>query len=777
MATSDRPSNQKSAINTISGNAKTTGGDQPFVGSFAAPVTDNGLAQLAQGFGQAAAGSAQLAMAYKQRRQEDEDIEAKLAALNAASDMTKEQVRLDNEPYNDADPDEIPTILTKTFSDSAKAVQKQYGEGLKTKRQQDIYRLATEQARLGLEEKTTSSGYQKAMQLRTASVLSGMSAAQAKLAEMATNGNVDQYIAAASGALAVTDDVTARIDPVRAQQVKAALLENVSSGVSTAAQYALQNAPVGSEETTIENIKASVTKAAGVIFPNDPSKLTSLMSGLDRMAESIRNEKTKNALEEAKIQVGASISDFTSARSPWTPVKLPQALLEKLPLTDRQDYVATLAMQPLRNQANRIANSTLPEREVAVFLEQGAEFVETLPAEIRESGRKLWTSLSADIREISGDPETVLARARAHKASGQQQYQQVVAVNGGNAVAGLETVVGKDNLVAAKDNLVLALNNTEANVGAAAAQGIAQFTAILNSSGVKIPGVSNSKMMVAMLKNMGAPAGTLRVAAIHALIGQADPTTANKMTYAANVGAQRLAAQRGMTTAELEDLRRVVKADKNIAAVRQKINLMPAGSAPAEILDGVVESVTAMAIANMPEGKVDTKALAANVLKLSPIIARALNTSPTGEELAKAAPTRFTGQYTTTNLLVPEKLKDTVVSAPFRAELTKRVTTLLGIGKNPLLPRQTALETAPDNSGMVITYVNDRGVRTPFVDKSGHPVVISWKEVPSMRAAGDTRAKQLKTNTELTKTTGLTEYERALKRQEEARRAVIRGRK
>jgi len=533
-----------------------------------------------------------------------------------------------------------------------------------------------------------------------------------------------------------------KLPPAQATATMAKLTETLTTQASVAMTEQVRKAPAGTEEKVIADAIGMLDKNAS-FFGQDPAKFLSLKEHLVRLGTNITNEKMKLVKEQAEQQIDLFKSDFGSLQRTGPLPKLTQEQFSQLSPEKQAAYMAGAALSPLRDKVVALTQNHAPASEVDIFIEQAKSAVEALPDSYRAAGRDMLDSLLEGVVTRASDPDSVRAQAAANGANGAQQMAAVMKVNGGNVTEAQKTVIGKDIISAAQDNLVAVMQQGGAAAGAQVQQLVNGFSQRVAASGVSMKGVSPA-MTTASLLWQGQNAGVKRGLAITGIMGQVDQQTQNALLASAYAGPQVVGNRKGLTQADVTQLMSIARQSPEMVAVRRNIELLPSGSQGPEMLDFLTGSIVAASIASLPEGKVDMNMVKQNIATLSSKVAAAYNTDDTGKPLVQAKRAIATGQFTTDRLSVPQAYTEDVASSEFRKGLQSRVSSLIGVGKNTKNITSTALRTAPDGSGITVTYKNDLGRDTPFFKADGTLFVIPWAEIKKIRRENTQPTKQVK---------------------------------
>lgn len=747
MATSDRPSNQKSAINTISGNAKTTGGDQPFVGSFAAPVTDNGLGQLAQGFGQAAAGATQLAMAYKQREEETEIFNGQMAAINATTGLRKVQEEVKNNPaYQELAPDEIPSAFEKDFVALGKPQVEGFRAGLKTDKAKRQYDLTMAQQFGAAQQTVLAQGYQVALQKRVVDTLKTVDVATSGLQDMAaTTGNTTAVALDGAKLLDAAKELTKKLPLPQQLQVLNGIYDKVSSIYVLAAMTRLRKDTTGDPAKVAAEIISETEQLARTIFPENVARQNSLTNQMQSIIEQVAAQKQRTVVEEIKYSLGVATGNFGSLIGGDVQVpKMSAQQLALLPKEEQDEYAAMLAMKPTYEKLKSSMGAGVPETVIAKQLISYERTIAELPPEQQVHARKWLSSWQSEVRE-KASPTKVAANTLAYGGSLEVAIQKATAANGGDPIqGGIDAIEANGGNIGASISVLeqtLQASAPNANGAAQAMQAAATF--IQELSPINAKGLSKEAVTFMVLENKGGKPGALRVVSTMNFLGHTDTQTASKFVSAAYLGPNYLGSQKGMTQKDIADVRTAVATNPTIVSLRSRLSNAPQGVAMTKMLGRFEEALTAMAIANIGEGSTKkVEDALTNIKALSPMVEGALNIGSGGEKLVMVGGGGST--YGTAKLMAPETLSPMVKTSAFRKQFQKEIISpLLGFGDNPPSITATELETAPDKSGMLVTYINDYGTRVTFRKKDGTPLIITWKEAQRISEEGKRAEKAL----------------------------------
>lgn len=722
MATSDRPSNQKSAINTISGNAKTTGGDQPFIGSFAAPVTDNGLGQLAQGFGQAAAGVGQLALAYQQRKREDEDlvVATRLAEYTADAGMWKTQK--ENEFVADADPDTWADSQLKVTKEEQQIRLNAAKQGL-NERQLKKFMLGAQSVDAGLQNAVYGHAMRQAIQQRTVNVKTSLDNVTAKITELTTKGDIPSVIAA----LRLSKDAVGQLQKMVPPETALAIQESTSQDGVNALLATFSNSLYGAsgEEllTKAKEGKQQVVAVAGEIFGNNPASVARVIESVDRIEKSIVAKKQKNALEIAKRDIDTSSSAFGNLQANYTKPKVDTATLAQLSPSEKAMVIAQDALLPTRKILVTALKNHLPPDEARRALLQAEKTAAALPLEIQPEVQKLLGAMTAGFEAQVSDPNNVLQRDTLNGASPATKFQNQMRVTNGNIRLSRDNSYGKDKIAVFVSNLDHAVKQASADSGALTVEQVEGFISSVAASGIPLSGATPVTAAHDMLVQAGAPKSLQRIFAVAALAGDRYSLGFGKLTQFAAEGLQSLASKHGYTAAQLSALRAKVEGIPAIAAVRTKLNITNRGGTANLMYDQLVESIMAYGIGGT---KTDSspEAAARTVEQLIPLINKAFNTTPSGETLEKVRD----------NLYVPQSVSSKITSPQFKKAAAELAVTkkLFGAYGNPPFILSLTPITAPQNRGVYLQYDAKTGGKGVLQGADRKPVFLSWEEVSAM---------------------------------------------
>lgn len=324
MAASDKPSNQKRSIDVLSGNAKTTGGDQAFVTSWAAPVTDNGLGDLARGLGQFAGGAQRVAGAFIQRRKEQEEADVRLSVATALT-ATSDQARDEYAKYKDEnqDPNTFPDgvkskVVDPLIQEGRRVLEERYKDNpTLLKKARTAYGLAAAR----MYDSYSADAQAHSNRLFQADFLNRMGDMDAAIAKASASGDITTMFALMTEKGAILEELpVSRLSPEKIAQYKQSVYTEASAQITTAAVENFRSSLATARDTpgvdvlTVAEQKKKqlfeLIDESAALFKNGPTAISSLKNNLEQQFNAIQRAQDTIYKKEADATYSDIVSTF-----------------------------------------------------------------------------------------------------------------------------------------------------------------------------------------------------------------------------------------------------------------------------------------------------------------------------------------------------------------------------------------------------------------------------------------------------------------------------------
>ena len=735
MASPDRPAQSKRAIETVSGNAKVTGGEQQSVGSWAAPITDSGLGQLAQGLSQFGQGANQLSAAFQARRREQEDYNARMAALavvtaaeNRTTEMAEEfkQTLTDPEEYSKKTYTEMEKETLSAVRFGREQLQKQ-GASERALRTYDA--LATGNTVNILQRKQAES-LQHEQALWNQRVAQTDTTVQQNLMTLSATGDTAAVMLGLGAYMQSQQTMPGldRLTPAQQTQRAEAVTSFAGQTLATVVRVAMQQLP---PDATVEQMEEAgqrqkdMLKQAAGAFTNSPQTYASLVAGVDEVIASAKRARQAQQEKDAAVVIDNAITAMVAGDAPD---KNLTAYINFASPTERNKIAVLQAMQPQIKAFRQIVETgTTEELETAEI--QLRQYAETAPAEVRAAADSAISEVIGYAKSFR--TENYRARAIASGANDPTLAAYTSARTEGKFMpdavrAALPAEVVRDF----NDGLVLAEQSPEPYRNLA--QSIGGMTAALSPI-AKAQGVPAATLLKLVVDKSSVKPGTQRMLTILPLIAGRENTTSGQYALAA---AFRGGDFGGLPADKITAIKAAVAASTALETATLRYSARnPNVITTLEDQDTLQKTVMGMAARSVAAGMSEKEAVNTAVKQLF----STMDVSSAGEPLVT---TRFAitedsvfGKFELRDAKIrPEgRFTDKEWGGIWRNEklfnnITERAINradLSSVTTKKLRPMATA-----DGSGVFFQRVDvDTGLPVPVLDTKGLPIKYTWQQL------------------------------------------------
>ena len=737
----DKPSNQKSSIGTLSGSAKTSGGTQQRVRSWAAPVTDTGLGQLAQGLSQAGQGVSQLAAAFRKRKEENDELNTLARAQGYASTVPL----LEQQVQQEVDSGEItPEQMAERFDQLNKDALATWQP--EDKKQLQQFQLKTTPIYSAARTREVNNSYKRQIAAQTAATVKTVEQANEVTAQVAAVGDVNgTMVSIAQGATTAKRlaEQLANTDPKKALALIQGYQSQAAQSILTAAHVSVLKAE--DPEAAVAEIEKTITNPEVVqLFTNNQAAYRQLRSNLDSVVASAAKERQQQLKNDAGRTVDADYALATDIESSGTFMRLTESQYNALDEDDQIKYDVALMASTLRGKINNVytlGNDQELDNLRAEALEAGKELAIRYQAQYNKAVSALFASA------VSNRDASIVASQRAAGTSDANIAAGVMRRNNNNVQVSFNKLNGAE-ADATLSRIRTALKSGTKNVGNFV---VTELTNLVGGL-TPIDGYDNTKMALSYMLDKAPDKGTRRALGVAAMLPTLEGTEATNFEVASLINAAYEGVKtssvlsKGFTESEMMDIRAAVAKHPVMQALIDENRANLQGGDVLEMAGYMAEAATAVAVLKSPDSnKATTQELAETAVDyLGNITSR----TPSGEKVVPASLPN-TGGYDISRLRLPESQRTKWEDTKYRKNaftyiaeelkglmLNERV---VGVGDPvKLAGKKLRVRMASGGSGIAFFYgdgITENPVSVRAKDGTVRPWVVTFSEIDDGVAA------------------------------------------